>query len=190
MCTSVPPRDWQLFQWNTGLQALPEGIKPPLILIQFGGARLQTCAFIEKDKSFGIDILQGALGECRWAVLDFGGGGIDGVFWHGNTLTHTHTHSSVNSSPCPADGGPCAEDETQHSNPAVPCKATALLKALLHMSAATTCSRNWDGRELRVVVMVVVVWGWRCFVLLSRGRSICCFHCEQEQSDVIQVPFP
>lgn len=65
---------------------MPEGIKPPLILIQFVAARLQTCAFIEKDKSSGIGILQGARTVQAGCVAYWG---IDGVFWQGGN-THAH----------------------------------------------------------------------------------------------------
>lgn len=164
MCTSVPPHDWHLLQWNTGLQALPEGIKPPLILIQFVGARLQTCAFIEKDKSFGIEILQGALGVCRRAGSHLGDRWCF-LAWHeARTHMHARTHSSVNSSPDWADSGPWAEDETQHSNPAVRGRATALPKALLSHVRAATCSRsNWEGER--------ALGGWVGALCCSAGEN-------------------
>lgn len=101
------------------------------------GARLRTCAFIEKDKSFGIDIQQGALRVCRRALLHFGGSMVFSGTPQSTQHTHTNTQSqsSVSSSPGLPDSGPGAGDETKHSNPAVACEATALPKGLLHMSA-------------------------------------------------------
>lgn len=42
--------------------------------------------------------------------------------------------------------GPCAAEEAQHCNPAVHCKATALLK-VSHVSAAMCSHSNWDGKR-------------------------------------------
>lgn len=124
-CTSVPPWDWQLLQWNTGLQALPGGIKPPPIPIQFVAAGLQTRAFTEKDKRFGIGILQDAH---EGSVLYLGDWSCF-LAWR----SVQNTHSSASSSRVVPRQRTCAEDETHHANPESrpPTEAHSLTHVLL-----------------------------------------------------------
>ena len=133
-------------------------------------------------------LLESADGQC--CILGRGEG-IDGVFWHG-TPTHTHTHTHTRQSTAllarlMVDHVPKMKPGTLiQQSPVKPLPSCRLCftcqppprASVIGMDESSGC---WWWRWW---------WSWWCFVLLSRGKSICCFHSQQERSDVIQVPFP
>lgn len=111
--------------------------------------------------------------------------GIDGVFWHGTKHAHTCTHALTRRSTALQTG--------LIVDPGLKMKPSTLIQQSVvePLPSRRLCFHMSEPPRAPAVIgreSELWVGGWElCAVLLE--KIICCFHCEQEYSDVILVPF-